>query len=295
MDSMYKKSLFPFFGILRLLLLALSVAPPSFAGPQFSRQYNTSCSTCHTVYPKLNDFGKAFRDAGFQFPEEDLLLIEQPQALLAPPVPAPRAQIVSKKMFGVLAPTQVTDPEARVLQEKYLPGLELLAHKLKSHAFPYRFCLGPLGPDAAAQPCVDQHSIRFGRFNAVNVVEITGVYYASYSRKRMDANQRAQQTFRSVILPTLQVAVAQLQDNPEVQGYAIEVSHYVRGKVLGVSLEAPENLAIVLPSAAARKLIDSKDVREQQTSLQEGGVFLNAQPFRLDLSSASAPNASRIP
>src|SRR5271157_5376196 len=93
--------------------LVASVEPAAFAGPQFSRQYNTSCSTCHTVYPKLNDFGKAFQDAGFQFPEEDLLLIEQPQALLPPTVPAPQAQIVSKQMFGVLAPTQVTDPAAR--------------------------------------------------------------------------------------------------------------------------------------------------------------------------------------
>jgi len=292
---MLRRNRLAIFGALLALGLAFSVEPLAFAGPQFSRQYNTSCSTCHTVYPKLNDFGKAFQNAGFQFPAEDLLLIEQPQALLAMSVSAPQEQRVSKQMFGVVAPSQIADPEAHVLQEKYLPGLELIAQKLKSHAFPYRFCLGPLGPDASPQPCVDQHSIRFGRLNAENVVEITGVYGASYSRKRMNANQRAQRTFRSVILPILQVAVAQVQDNPEVQGYAVEVSHYVRGKVLGVSLEVPENLAIVLPSAAARKLLGSTNLREQQTFLQEGGVFLNARPFSLDLSSASAPNASRIP
>lgn len=293
---MLKRNRLAILGALLALGLAFSVEPPAFAGPQFSRQYNTSCSTCHTVYPKLNDFGKAFQNAGFQFPAEDLLLIEQPQSLLAMSVSAPQEQRVSKQMFGVVAPSQIADPEAHVLQEKYLPGLELIAQKLKSHAFPYRFCLGPLGPDGSAQPCADQHSIRFGRLNAAeNVVEITGVYDASYSRKRMDANQRAQRTFRSVILPILQVAVAQLQDNREVQGYAIEVSHYVRGKVLGVSVEAPENLAIVLPSAAAKKLLGSTDVREQQTSLQEGGVFLNAQPFSLDLSSSTTPGASRIP
>src|SRR5690242_10168889 len=28
--------------------------------PAFSRQYQTSCSTCHLDFPKLNDFGKAF-------------------------------------------------------------------------------------------------------------------------------------------------------------------------------------------------------------------------------------------
>src|SRR5271157_6246546 len=275
--------------------LVASVEPAAFAGPQFSRQYNTSCSTCHTVYQKLNDFGKAFLDAGFQFPEQDEMLIETPQALLAASAPLPPAHQVSKQMFGVVAPSQIADPGARALQEKYVGSLELVAQKLKARSFPFRFCLGPVGNDAVGQPCLDQHSIRIGRLNAENLVEITGVYYASYSRKRMDANQRAQQTFRTVVLPILQVAVAQLQDNPEVQGYAIEVSHYVRGKVLGVSVEAPENLAIVLPSAAAKKLLGSTDVREQQTSLQEGGVFLNAQPFSLDLSSSTTPGASRIP
>ena len=38
-------------------------------------------------------------------------------------------------MFGVVAPSEVADPEAHVLQEKYLPGLELIAQKLKSHRF----------------------------------------------------------------------------------------------------------------------------------------------------------------
>jgi hypothetical protein len=292
---MLKRNILAIFGALVGFGAAFPVVPLAFAGPQFSRQYNTSCSTCHTVYPKLNDFGQAFQDAGFQFPEGDEFLIETPQALLATSVLTPQAQRVSKPMFGVVAPSEVADPEAHVLQEKYLPGLELIAQKLKSHPFPYRFCLGPVGPDGSAQPCAHQHSIRFGRLNAENVVEITGVYDASYSRKRMDANQRAQRTFRNVILPILQAAVAQLQDNREVQGYAIEVSHYVRGKVLGVSVETPENLAIVLPSAAAKKLLGSTDVLEQQTSLQEGGVFLNAQPFSLDLSSSTTPGASRIP
>ena len=40
----------------------------SHAIPAFARQYGTSCATCHIDFPKLNDFGKAFKDAGFKFP-----------------------------------------------------------------------------------------------------------------------------------------------------------------------------------------------------------------------------------
>src|SRR5262249_2012405 len=46
--------------------------------PAFSRQYQTSCSTCHLDFPKLNDFGKAFKDAGFKFPPATRALNQNP-------------------------------------------------------------------------------------------------------------------------------------------------------------------------------------------------------------------------
>ncbi len=55
----------------------------SFAIPAFSRQYGTSCSTCHVDFPKLNDFGKAFKDAGFKFPKDDETFIKLPPTCLA--------------------------------------------------------------------------------------------------------------------------------------------------------------------------------------------------------------------
>ena len=40
------------------------------AVPSFARKYQTSCLTCHTVYPVLNPFGEAFRRNGYRFPSE---------------------------------------------------------------------------------------------------------------------------------------------------------------------------------------------------------------------------------
>src|SRR5438874_4077542 len=56
-----------------------------YAIPAFSRQYGTSCSTCHVNFPKLNDFGKAFKDAGFKFPKDDDTFIKVPPVLLGAP------------------------------------------------------------------------------------------------------------------------------------------------------------------------------------------------------------------
>ena len=36
------------------------------AVPAFARKYGLPCSACHTAWPKLNDFGTAFRDRGYQ-------------------------------------------------------------------------------------------------------------------------------------------------------------------------------------------------------------------------------------
>src|ERR1700758_5288537 len=71
-----------------LVVSALVMPPRSFAIPAFSRLYNTSCSTCHLDFPKLNDFGKAFKDAGFKFPTDDESMLKIPPVLLGAPAQA---------------------------------------------------------------------------------------------------------------------------------------------------------------------------------------------------------------
>jgi hypothetical protein len=63
----------------------LAAVPYSQAIPAFSRQYGTSCSTCHVDFPKLNDFGKAFKDAGFKFPKDDETFMKIPPVMLGAP------------------------------------------------------------------------------------------------------------------------------------------------------------------------------------------------------------------
>ena len=57
----------------------------SYAIPAFARKYQTSCTTCHLDFPKLNDFGKAFKDAGFKFPTDDATYLKVPPVLLGAP------------------------------------------------------------------------------------------------------------------------------------------------------------------------------------------------------------------
>ena len=61
------------------LAVAASVAMPSTASaiPAFARKYGTSCTTCHSIYPRLNPFGEAFRRNGFRFPGADADFVKQ--------------------------------------------------------------------------------------------------------------------------------------------------------------------------------------------------------------------------
>ncbi|MFI5303709.1 MAG: hypothetical protein ACHQYP_02830, partial [Nitrospiria bacterium] len=45
-------------------------ATPASALPIFAKKYNLPCTVCHEAFPKLNDFGIAFRDNGYQFGTE---------------------------------------------------------------------------------------------------------------------------------------------------------------------------------------------------------------------------------
>ena len=69
-------------GAVLVMLVGLSVRPAE-AIPAWSRKYLTSCSTCHAVFPKLNYFGKAFRNNGYRFPGgEDGTATKQPPTSL---------------------------------------------------------------------------------------------------------------------------------------------------------------------------------------------------------------------
>jgi hypothetical protein len=54
-----------------VLLVGLLGERSAQAIPAFAREYNVSCSTCHTLVTRRNDFGDAFRRAGYHWPTGD--------------------------------------------------------------------------------------------------------------------------------------------------------------------------------------------------------------------------------
>ena len=49
--------------------LTLVLSTPASAIPAFARKYGLRCTSCHESWPVLNDFGRNFRDNGYQLRE----------------------------------------------------------------------------------------------------------------------------------------------------------------------------------------------------------------------------------
>lgn len=182
----------------------------------------------------------------------------------------------------VITPFEISDPKARNLQQRYLKALVAIGDEIEAHKFPYPFYFSRvLDVDMARLKTADQRSIRFDFYEGEAVLEITGNYYAAYSADRMDSYARMRETFQTLILPVLQAAVPHFPDDTVFPAFAIEVSHHVRQKVMGISEERPENITLIIPVAAAQKLVDAKNMDEKQAAVLEARVFLNGRPTLL--------------
>ena len=194
----------------------------------------------------------------------------------------------------VLTPAEIKDPDLRSLQQQYISDLKLVGQDILALPLEYHFYLSrKLDLDESQQQQADQRSIRFDRYNGQTVLAVTGNYYAAYPEK-IGAEQRARSTFLNVVMPILKSEVPRFQANHQVQGYAVEISHHILGKVMGVTMERPENLMVFLPQSGALRLLGSKDEKVQQAGLMQGQMFLNAQPITIWLSAEGSHPALAI-
>ena len=182
----------------------------------------------------------------------------------------------------VITPVELSDPKAQRLQQRHLQTLMAIATEIEAHKFPYPFYFSRvLDVDLAKMQLADQRSIRFDTYQGQTVLEITGNYYAAYSADRMDSYARLKETFERVVMPILQAEVPHFPDDSEFSAFAIEVSHHVRRKVMGVGAEEPENVTIIISVPVAQKLVDAKSDDQKQAAVLDAQVFLNGQPYSL--------------
>jgi hypothetical protein len=182
----------------------------------------------------------------------------------------------------VMTPMELSDPKYQHLQQRYLKALMDIGKDIQDQKFPYPFYFSRvLDIDLQKMQVEDQRSIRFGSYQNQTVLEITGNYYASYSAELMNPYQRLKETFQQVVMPILRSEVSHFPDDSEIAAFAIEVSHHVRHKAMGVNSEGPENVTAILPVAVAQRLVDATTDDQRQAAALEATIFLNGQPYSL--------------
>jgi hypothetical protein len=199
--------------------------------------------------------------------------------------------ISSRAAFGqAITPMELQDPKMQHLQQRHLQTLMLIGKQIEEHKYPYYFYLcRTLDVDVAKIQAADLRSIRFESYQHKTVLSITGNYYASYSVERMDDGARLKETFRQVVVPILQAEAPHFPDDSEFSAFAIEVSHHVRRKAMGMSSEVPENVAVIIPVGAAQKFVDAKNDDERQSAILDAEIFLNGEPQSLWLREGAPP------
>lgn len=194
----------------------------------------------------------------------------------------------------VLSPPEILDPAMRALQQKHFPELKAAAVDITTHNYPYRFFLSrKLDLSEKQEKLADQRAIRFAKFQDHTVLQVTGNYFAAYSEESMDRAERVTQTYLDVMLPILRAVAPRLNGETQINAFAIEIAHHVRKRVLGVTVESPENVALIVPSAAAQSAPLSNDRNVELSVLKQSAVYIDSQPVILwpDVAHASAPPA----
>jgi hypothetical protein len=182
----------------------------------------------------------------------------------------------------VLAPAEIADPSIRALQQNHLEELHAITAALATHEFPYRFFFSrKLDLTRREQDRNDQRSIQFDKFQGQVVLKITGNYFAAYSTEKMTAEERTRRTYTDVMLPLLQAAVPALAHADVPEAFALEISHHVIRKVMGLETETAENVVLIMPKTAAQRLIDARDEATRISALQDSAAYLNSRPISL--------------
>lgn len=122
-----------------LALLGGLLAAPRVAAaiPAFARKYGFDCSMCHASYPRLNDFGRRFRENGYRLPG----LEDQERTVFEGP--APLAVRTSAGFDLIDLPGR--DDDVRRFR---LNGLDLLSAGVLAARLSYVLVYTPTLPDA---------------------------------------------------------------------------------------------------------------------------------------------------
>ena len=198
--------------------------------------------------------------------------------------------------FAQVSPTEILNPDLKALEQTYFQQLIGINQAIAKTKFPFPFYLSRyVGLDPAKQAEADSRGLEFVRFQDRAILKVTGNYNAAYDTRRLTQNERAATTFRSVILPILNVITAVLPEDLACDGLGFEISHHTRSNDRSYDFEGKETLVVVLDRADAWVISRAATDAERQVILNRSKVFVSGVDYGLSLAEKDPLNVATLP
>src|SRR6202795_4951337 len=195
-----------------------------------------------------------------------------------------------------VSPSEILNPDLKALEESYFQQLKTLNQSIARTKFPFPFYLSRfVGLDPAQQAEADSRGLEFVRFQDRVILKVTGNYNAAYDTNRMTQNERAAGTFRTVILPVLDLATAALPHDVACDGIGFEISYHARSRERSYDFEGKENLLLVLDRIDAWALSSATTDAARQEILNRSKIYVSGTDFGISLTERDPLNVQSLP
>jgi hypothetical protein len=195
-----------------------------------------------------------------------------------------------------VSPSEILNPDLKALEESYFQQLKTLNQSIAKAKFPFPFYLSRLvGLDPAHQAEADSRGLEFVRFQDRVILKVTGNYNAAYDTARLTQNERAAATFRTVVLPILNLVTASLPQDVACDGIGFEISHHAHTRERSYDYEGKEILVVVLDRDDAWALSRASMDPERQEIVNRSKVYVSGTDFGLSLTERDPLNVQALP
>lgn len=194
-----------------------------------------------------------------------------------------------------VTPNEILNPDLKALEESHFQQLIALNQSIARMKFPFTFYLSRyVGLDPVKQAEADSRGLEFVRFQDRKILKISGNYNAAYNSLKMTQNERAANTFRSVVLPILTLVTSALPSDIDCDGIGFEISHHARTNEKSYEFEGKETLVVVFDRDDAWAMTRAQTDAARQEILNRSKVFVSGVDFGLSLTERDALNVQSL-
>lgn len=195
-----------------------------------------------------------------------------------------------------VSPSEILNPDLRALEQSYFPQLKTINQAIAKLKLPFPLYLSRyVGLDPAKQAEADSRGLEFVRFQDRVILKVTGNYNAAYDTARLNRNERAAATFRTVVLPVLEQVTAVLPQDVQCDGIGFEISHHTYTRDPGYDYEGKEILVVVLDRNDAWALSRASNDLTRQEIVNRSRVYVSGTEFGLSLTEHDPLNVQALP